>query len=72
MRLNPAEIIFRDARILGSSGVSPPVVQEVIDMVGKGRTRPVVSQVLALSEVPQAIELMRNRRILGRVVINVQ
>ena len=67
--LNLAEVVFRDARLLGSSGVSRSTVEQVTDMVSKGALQPVVGRVLSLEEALTAFEDMSNRRVLGRVVI---
>lgn len=64
-----AEVIFRDARILASSGVSRSLVHQVAGLVSLGRVRPVVSQVLPLEEAATALELVASRRVLGRVVL---
>ena len=64
-----AEAIFRDARILASSGVSRSLVHQMAGLVSLGRVRPVVSQVLPLEEATTALELVASRRVLGRVVL---
>ena len=71
VRLNPAELIFRDARIMGSSGTSRASVQHAAGLVAQGLVRPVVQQVLPLEQAATAFELMRERKILGRVVLTV-
>ena len=47
--LRLAEVIFRDARILGVSGVSLSTLKRAVDLVATGRIQPVVSQTLPLS-----------------------
>jgi NADPH:quinone reductase-like Zn-dependent oxidoreductase len=69
VELNLAEIIFRDARVLGSSGVSRSLVEQVVEMVSQGRLRPVVGEVLALDEAATAFGLLSSRSVLGRVVL---
>ena len=64
-----AEVIFRDARILASSGVSRALVHQAAGLVSLGRVRPVVSRVLPLEEAATALELVASRRVLGRVVL---
>ena len=70
VEINPAEIIFRDARILGSSGVSRALVQQVAGMVSQGLVKPVIGRTLPLEQVDTAFELLSNRRVLGRVLLD--
>ena len=72
VELNLAEVIFRDARLLGSSGVSRSMVQQATELVAQGRLKPVVDRVLALEEAANAFELLSSRKVLGRLVITVQ
>ena len=72
VRLNPAELIFRDARIMGSSGTSRAAVQQAAGLVAQGLLRPVVQEVLPLEQAAVAFDLMSDRKILGRVVLNAQ
>ncbi|HJN87698.1 MAG: alcohol dehydrogenase catalytic domain-containing protein [Dehalococcoidia bacterium] len=67
--LDLAEVIFRDARILGSSGVSRALVRRVADMVVRGALRPVVSQSLPLDQAATAFDLLSSRSVLGRLVL---
>jgi D-arabinose 1-dehydrogenase-like Zn-dependent alcohol dehydrogenase len=69
VELSLAEVIFRDARILASSGVSRSLVHQVAGLVSLGSVRPVVSRVLPLEEAAAALELVASRRVLGRVVL---
>ena len=68
-RVNPAEIIFRDATIVGSSGADRRHIATVAEMVGSGAIRPVVSQRFALEDSADAYRLMRARKTFGRVVL---
>ena len=67
--LTLAEVIFRDARILGSSGVSRALVQEVAGMVARGGLRPVVRQSFPVERAADAFELLASRKVLGRLVL---
>jgi NADPH:quinone reductase-like Zn-dependent oxidoreductase len=69
VKLDLAEVIFRDARILGSSGVSRYWLQQTSYLVGQGHLKPVVSRVLSLEEAGLAFDLLTNRKVLGRVVL---
>ena len=68
-RVNPAEIIFRDATIVGSSGADRRHIVTVAEMVGSGAIRPVVSQRFALEDAGEAYRLMRARTTFGRVLL---
>jgi NADPH:quinone reductase-like Zn-dependent oxidoreductase len=70
VELNLAEIIFRDARVLGSSGVSRATIQRVASMVSEGLMDPIVSQPLPLEEALTVVAAMAERRVLGRVAFN--
>ena len=70
-RLRLAEVIFRDAQILGVSGVSLATLRQAVKLAASGRLRPVVSQTLPLTAegVAEAWRLVSERRALGRVVL---
>ena len=69
-RLRLAEVIFRDAQILGVSGVSLATLRQAVNLAASGQLRPVVSQTLPLTAqgVLEAWRLVSERRALGRVV----
>ncbi|GBD10535.1 Alcohol dehydrogenase [bacterium HR23] len=69
--LAPAEVIFRDARIIGVSGVSRAQVADSVRLVQGGRIRPVIAQRLPLSVegALEAYRLLTQERPLGRVVL---
>ena len=69
MSINPAEIIFRDAKVLGASGVSRRAVEQAGVIAAGGRVTPVIDQVLPLEGAAEAFELLSNRTPLGRVVL---
>ena len=69
VELNLAEIIFRDARVLGSSGVSRSVIEQVVDMISQGQVNPVVGGAMPLEEAATAFDMMSARSVLGRLVL---
>jgi D-arabinose 1-dehydrogenase-like Zn-dependent alcohol dehydrogenase len=69
VELNLAEIIFRDAQVLGSSGVSRSVIEQVADMVSNGQVKPVVGGSMPLEEAARAFDLLSGRSVLGRLVL---
>lgn len=66
-----AEIIFRDLRIMGVSGVSRAALERTVQLAATSRLRPVVSQTLPLTTegAAEAWRLVAERRPLGRVVL---
>ena len=70
VKLQPAEVIFRDARILGSSGVSRTSIRQVAEMVSQGLVKPVVGGTLPLEQADIAFELLSSRSVLGRVLLD--
>ena len=67
--LNPAEIIFRDAQVLGASGVSRATLELAGQLVLEGKLRPVVDLELALEQAAEAYRLVSERRPTGRIVL---
>ena len=67
--LNPAEVIFRDARILGASGVSRAFVELAGKMVLEGKLRPDVGLELPLEQASEAYRLVSERIPTGRIVL---
>ena len=69
-----AEVIFRDAQILGVSGVSLATLREAVDLAASGQLRPVVSQTLPLTAqgAMEAWRLVSERLPLGRVALTPQ
>jgi NADPH:quinone reductase-like Zn-dependent oxidoreductase len=69
VEINPAELIFRDIRILGASGVSRATVEKAAAMTASARLTPVVDQALPLEDADLAFELLGSRAVFGRVVL---
>ena len=69
VRLNLAEILFRDATINASTGANPADIRDAAAMVAAGRVTPVVSARYALEDAAEAYAAMRERRTFGRVVV---
>ena len=66
-----AEVIFRDLRVQGVSGVSRATLQRAVQLAAAGPLRPVVSQTLPLTAAgaAEAWQLVAERRVTGRVVL---
>ncbi len=69
VNLNPAEVIFRDAQILGASGVSRAIVEQAGRMVLEGTLRPVVNLELPLEQASDAYRLVSEQKPTGRIVL---
>ena len=63
------EIVFRDARITGVSGVSLGMLERAVAMAAEGKLTPVLQVVMPLEEAEQAFELVSSRAVLGRVAL---
>ena len=67
--LNSAEIIFRDARLIGASGLSRATVEQAVLMALEGRLRTVVDLEMPLEQATDAYRLVSERRPTGRIVL---
>ena len=63
------EIVFRDARITGVSGVSRATLERAIALASEGRLTPVLQQLLPLEEAARAFDLVSSRAVLGRLAL---
>ena len=63
------EIIFRDARLVGSSGVSRTTVEQVVALAAEGRISPVLQRILTLEQAEQAMEMVAERAVVGRLAL---
>ena len=66
-----AEVIFRDLRLTGVSGVSRQTLERCVGLAASGELEPVISDVLPLTEegAAEAVRMVREREPLGRVVL---
>ena len=67
--LRPAEILFRDAQISGSSGTSIKNLERAASLLSSGAVNPVISEKLSLHEWDQAYEHMINKESFGRICL---
>ena len=67
--VNLAEILFRDASLIGSTGAGRRHISDVAEMVASGSVRLIVSQKFALEDAIAAYRLMRARKTFGRVIL---
>ncbi len=66
-----AEVIFRDLRLSGVSGVSRRTLERCVEMAAAGELEPVLAEILPLTTrgVQEAVRMVAERRPLGRVVL---
>lgn len=68
-RFNLAELLFRDATVVGSTGASPRHIRGAIDLVASGAVKPIISHQFTFDEATDALELMRAGDTFGRVAL---
>ena len=70
-KLSPAEVVFREARVLGSLGADRVHVERAMTMVGAGVLTPIVDRVLPMTagSLETAYRLVRERALFGRIVL---
>jgi D-arabinose 1-dehydrogenase-like Zn-dependent alcohol dehydrogenase len=68
--LNPGLVILKELEIIGSFATSTSELREVFDLVQEGRLRPVIAEVLPLSEAAGAHRRLQERAVVGRLVLN--
>ncbi|MDC0035535.1 alcohol dehydrogenase catalytic domain-containing protein [Chloroflexi bacterium] len=64
-----ANLIFRNASLIGSTGANKAHINIGLDMVEKGLISPVIGQKFSLEDVPHAFLKMKDRETVGRVVV---
>ena len=68
-RFSLAELLFRDATVIGSTGASPRHIQKAIDLVAGGKIAPIISRQFSFEEIEEAIEQMRSATTLARIAL---
>jgi D-arabinose 1-dehydrogenase-like Zn-dependent alcohol dehydrogenase len=63
------EIVFRDARITGVSGVARQTLEQAIALAAEGRLQPVLQGLLALEDTSRVLEMLTERSVLGRMAL---
>ena len=63
------EIVFRDARVTGVSGVSRSTLERAVALAAEGKLTPVLQEVMPLEEAGRALEMVSSRSVLGRVAL---
>lgn len=69
VEVNVAEILFREAKLMGSIGAQRRHTEEAARMVTEGLVNPVIHATIPLKDVLMGIGWMEERRLFGRVVL---
>ena len=69
VEVNLAEILFREAKLMGSTGAQRRHTEEAARMVTEGRVNPVIHATLPLKDALMGLGWMEERRLFGRVVL---
>jgi propanol-preferring alcohol dehydrogenase len=65
-------VVLRELEVIGSRYVTRPELTRALDLMAAGALRPVVSAVVDLEQVNEALEDVRGDRAVGRVVVRVR
>jgi alcohol dehydrogenase, propanol-preferring len=65
----PHDLVRSEIEIVGSRANTKQELQETMDLVARGRIKPIVDQVVPLAEIESAFEALRDGRPLGRNVL---
>lgn len=58
-----------ELQILGSNGWMPDDLERLLDLVQDGTLKPVIDRVLPLSETAEALRLLEDREVIGKVIV---
>ncbi len=70
-QIPPSRVVYYDLEIAGSRGGTRQDLADVIKLTEMGKIKPVVSQVLSLGDANKALELLKEGKVLGRIVLKV-
>ncbi|MBI3744409.1 MAG: alcohol dehydrogenase catalytic domain-containing protein [Chloroflexi bacterium] len=65
---NPANVLFKDARIMGSTGVSRLDLDQALELVRRGLVKPVVTT-FPLAAAAKVHQMLMDRQMFGRAVL---
>ncbi len=58
-----------ELKILGSNGWAPDDLTALLDLVAEGKLNPVIDLILPLEETAKGVKLLRDREVIGKIVI---
>jgi propanol-preferring alcohol dehydrogenase len=68
----PRDLVRSELEVVGARANTKQELEETVDLVARGRIRPIVDRVFPLDEVERAFEALREGRCLGRNVVAIQ
>jgi len=69
MSVMPHELVRNELEIVGSRANTKQELQETMELVARGRIKPIVDRVIPLADIEQAFDALREGRPLGRNVL---
>jgi len=69
MSVMPHELVRNELEIVGSRANTKQELQETMDLVARGRIKPIVDRIFSLTEIEEAFAALREGRPLGRNVL---
>ncbi|MDP2701787.1 MAG: zinc-binding dehydrogenase, partial [Candidatus Rokubacteria bacterium] len=69
MSVMPHELVRNELEIVGSRANTKQELQETMDLVARGRIKPIVDRILPLAEIEEAFDALREGCSLGRNVL---
>ena len=72
MSVMPHELVRNELEIVGSRANTKQELQETMDLVGRGRIKPIVDRVFPLAEIEEAFRALTEGRSLGRNVLAIE
>ncbi len=69
MSVMPHELVRNELEIVGSRANTKQELQETMDLVARGRIKPIVDRILPLAEIEEAFDALRKGSSLGRNVL---
>ena len=67
--LSLTDLMFRDASVRGSTGASLSDIAAAAEMAASGEARPVVHAAMALEDAVEAVRMVTNREVTGRIAL---
>ncbi|HZW58286.1 MAG TPA: alcohol dehydrogenase catalytic domain-containing protein [Nitrososphaerales archaeon] len=72
INVNPIQLILKESTLLFSKGATLQDLVRVVELAGEGKLRTSVDRTLPLSKVNEALALMSDNKVLGRICIDTQ
>ena len=69
MQVSLAQLFLRNTSLLSAKGVSRSQLVDVLDLVARGKIKPVISETFALANGAKAHDLVELGRSTGRVIL---